>query len=79
MIMGIISVCTFWIPLLYLISSVPLGIIATVFGVKGRRLAAQGQATNPGQAQAGIILGSIGLVLCAINLIVGIAIVAANR
>ncbi|MGW7268310.1 DUF4190 domain-containing protein [Streptomyces sp. NPDC054842] len=40
-----------------------LGILALVFGVIGRGRASRGEATNPGQALAGIICGAVGLVL----------------
>ncbi|GCB45676.1 DUF4190 domain-containing protein [Streptomyces sp. NL15-2K] len=39
------------------------GILAVVFGTIGRGKARRGEATNPGQALAGIICGSVGLVL----------------
>jgi uncharacterized membrane protein len=60
LVLGILSICLFF---LYGIVSVVLGILAVVFGIKGRRRAAQGEATNAGQAQAGLIMGIIGIVL----------------
>ncbi|MET7599693.1 MULTISPECIES: DUF4190 domain-containing protein [unclassified Streptomyces] len=43
--------------------AIVLGILALVFGVIGRRRAGRGEATNPGQALAGIICGAVGLLL----------------
>jgi Domain of unknown function (DUF4190) len=47
-----------------------LGIPAILMGVSGRRKAEAGLATNDGQAQAGIVLGSISTVISAIGLII---------
>nr|WP_265564971.1 DUF4190 domain-containing protein [Streptomyces hygroscopicus] len=66
MVLGILSVCLFC---LYGIFSLVLGILAVVFAVKGRKRADQGEADNRGQAQAGLVLGIIGIVL-------GIAVIA---
>ncbi|MQY39301.1 hypothetical protein SRB17_73230 [Streptomyces sp. RB17] len=60
MVLGILSLCLFC---LYGVVSVVLGILAVVFGIKGRRRADRGEATNHGQAQAGLIMGVIGIVL----------------
>ncbi|MGW1895475.1 DUF4190 domain-containing protein [Streptomyces sp. NPDC002004] len=60
MVLGIISVCLFCF---YGVVSVILGILALVFGIKGRKRVERGEADNPGQAQAGFILGIIGTVL----------------
>ena len=70
--LGVIALATFWIPILYLIGSVPCAIIAIVQGSKGRRLAASGWATNPGQARAGMVCGTIALILCGVSLAVGV-------
>ncbi|MBD0424141.1 DUF4190 domain-containing protein [Streptomyces sp. TRM S81-3] len=40
-----------------------LGILGVVFGAVGRGKARRGEATNPGQALAGIICGAAGIVL----------------
>ncbi|MCQ9135565.1 DUF4190 domain-containing protein [Streptomyces sp. IBSBF 2807] len=40
-----------------------LGILGVVFGAVGRRRAGRGEASNPGQALAGVICGAVGLVL----------------
>ncbi|MFG2311092.1 DUF4190 domain-containing protein [Streptomyces sp. NPDC048566] len=50
--------------------AIVLGILAVVFGVIGRRKARRGEATNPGQALAGIICGSVGIVLGAALMVV---------
>ncbi|MGQ4490541.1 DUF4190 domain-containing protein [Streptomyces sp. SAS_281] len=42
-----------------------LGILALIFGIIGRGRAQRGEADNPGVALAGIILGSIGIVVSA--------------
>ncbi|WP_372505686.1 DUF4190 domain-containing protein [Streptomyces macrolidinus] len=60
LVLGILSVCLFC---LYGVVSLVLGILAVVFGVKGRKRADQGEADNYGQAQAGFVLGIIGLAL----------------
>lgn len=60
MVLGIISCVMFC---LYGVLSLVLGIIAIVLGVKGRRKAERGEATNHGQAQAGFIMGIIGTIL----------------
>ena len=70
--LGIIALCIFWVPFLYLVVSVPCGVIAIVQGSKGRRFAAAGWATNGGKAKAGVICGVIALVLCALNFVVGV-------
>ncbi|MEV5438236.1 DUF4190 domain-containing protein [Streptomyces sp. NPDC052682] len=70
MVLGILSCCLFC---LYGVVSVVLGILAVVFGIKGRKRAEQGVADNHGQAQAGLIMGIIGIVL-GITVIVLIAI-----
>ncbi|MGW3339328.1 DUF4190 domain-containing protein [Streptomyces sp. NPDC001009] len=66
MVLGILSIVLFC---LYGIPSIVLGVVAVVLGVQGRRRADRGEATNRSQAQAGFVLGIIGIV-------VGLAIVA---
>ena len=70
-ILGIAATVLFWVPFLYLITAIPAGIIAIVQGAKGRKLADQGLATNRGQATAGLVLGIIGLTLCAMSMVLG--------
>lgn len=70
--LGIIALCIFWVPFLYLVVSVPCGVIAIVQGSKGRRFAAAGWATNGGKAKAGVVCGIIALVLCVLNFAVGV-------
>jgi hypothetical protein len=73
MVLGILSCCLFC---LYGIVGLTLGVLAVVFGVKGKRRADRGEATNRGQAQAGFITGIIGIILGLATiavLIVGIA------
>ncbi|MFH9982241.1 DUF4190 domain-containing protein [Streptomyces sp. NPDC017179] len=65
MVLGILSCVMFCV---YGIFSVVLGVLAVVFGVKGRRKADRGEANNRGQAQAGLITGIIGIVLGVVTL-----------
>ncbi|MGR3869407.1 DUF4190 domain-containing protein [Streptomyces graminifolii] len=72
MVLGILSCCLFCI---YGIVSLVLGVTAIILGVKGKKRADRGEATNRGQAQAGFITGIIGTtlgVLTVAALIVGI-------
>lgn len=75
MVLGILSCALFC---LYGVVSLVLGILAVVFGVKGRRKAERGEADNHGQAQAGLIMGVIGIVLgVAVIVLLAIGITAA--
>jgi len=77
LVLGILSVCLFC---MYGLPAVILGTLAVVFGVKGRRLADKGEADNRGQAQAGFVLGIIGIVIgVAVITVLIVAIVAAIR
>ncbi|MFJ3270685.1 DUF4190 domain-containing protein [Streptomyces sp. NBC_01707] len=60
MVLGILAVCLFCI---YGIPSLILGALALIFGILGRKRVQRGEATNSGQALAGIIMGSIGMAL----------------
>ncbi|MFF9126204.1 DUF4190 domain-containing protein [Streptomyces sp. NPDC014889] len=60
LVLGILSCVLFCF---YGIFGVVLGILAVIFGVKGRRKADLGEANNRGQAQAGLVTGIIGIVL----------------
>ena len=71
LVLGIVSIVLFWVPFLYLVTSVPAGIVAIVQGNKGKALAREGRATNGGQAQAGVVCGTVGLMLCAVNAVAG--------
>jgi hypothetical protein len=68
MIVGIVSIPAALVAIL----GVALGIVAIVLGVSARR----GGASNSGQAMAGIVCGSIGLLLGLANMIVSAAIIA---
>ncbi|MFC9844530.1 DUF4190 domain-containing protein [Streptomyces sp. NPDC060223] len=71
LVLGIASAALFCVwPLTFV-----MGILSVVFGVIAHRKAARGEATNPGQALAGIICGAVGIVL-AIALVVLIFFVA---
>ncbi|WP_405858033.1 DUF4190 domain-containing protein [Streptomyces sp. NBC_00090] len=60
MVLGIIAVALFCF---YGVPSLVLGVLALIFGIIGRKRVQRAEATNSGQATAGIILGSIGIVL----------------
>ncbi|GAB7104783.1 hypothetical protein JCM4814A_30970 [Streptomyces phaeofaciens JCM 4814] len=59
LVLGIISAAVFCLWPVAII----LGILGVVFGAVGRGKARRGEATNPGQALAGIICGTVGIVL----------------
>jgi hypothetical protein len=59
MIVGIVSiplVCCFYL-------GIPGGIVAVILGFLGKQKADRGEATNRGQAMAGIITGAVALLL----------------
>ncbi|MEU9469835.1 DUF4190 domain-containing protein [Streptomyces avermitilis] len=59
LVLGIISAVVFCLwPI-----AIVIGVLSVVFGVIGRRRARRGEATNSGQALAGIICGAVGIVL----------------
>ena len=75
MVLGILSCALFC---MYGILSLVLGVLAIVFGIKGRKRAERGEATNHGQAQAGFIMGIIGTILgVAVIVLLAIGITAA--
>ncbi len=78
MTLGIIALCSWWIPLLYLVTAVPMSIIAIVLGAQAKNLNQQGLASNPGQSKAGFICGIIAIVLCLANGLIGV-LLAVNR
>lgn len=64
LVLGIVSVVLFCLWGLGIV----LGILALIFGFLGRGRAKRGQATNGGQALAGIILGAVGVVVSGVFL-----------
>ncbi|MFD4787049.1 DUF4190 domain-containing protein [Streptomyces sp. NPDC058459] len=60
LVLGILSIVLLC---LYGVASMVLGVVAVILGVQGRRRADRGEATNRGQAQAGFVLGIIGIVM----------------
>ncbi|MEV7793749.1 DUF4190 domain-containing protein [Streptomyces sp. NPDC087512] len=59
LVLGIVSAAVFCLwPL-----AIVLGVLGVVFGAVGRAKATRGEATNPGQALAGVICGIAGIVL----------------
>jgi hypothetical protein len=49
-----------------------LGVVAVVFGVRGRRRAAAGEATNRSQATAGLVTGAIAAALGGVLTVLGL-------
>ncbi|NEB17218.1 DUF4190 domain-containing protein, partial [Streptomyces coelicoflavus] len=75
MVLGILACALFC---MYGVVSLVLGVLAIVFGVKGRRKAELGLASNHGQAQAGFVMGIIGVVLgIAVIVLIAVGITAA--
>ncbi|MER5890378.1 DUF4190 domain-containing protein [Streptomyces sp. NPDC001941] len=60
MVLGIISVVGFC---MYGVVGIVLGVLALIFGILARKRVQRGEANNGGMATAGIVLGSIGIVL----------------
>ena len=55
------------IPLIFCyVLGLPAGLAAIVLGVLSRRQVARGQATNGGQALAGIVCGAVAVVVMAV-------------
>ncbi|WP_329258661.1 DUF4190 domain-containing protein [Streptomyces sp. NBC_01478] len=73
MVLGILSCCLFCI---YGIVSLGLGITAIILGVKGKKRADRGEATNRSQAQAGLITGIIGTVFGVVTITLMIIFIA---
>ncbi|TDC80220.1 DUF4190 domain-containing protein, partial [Micromonospora sp. KC606] len=70
MILGIVS-----IPMLCCFSlGIPVGIAAVITGWMGRQKAAQGLASNGGQAKAGLICGAIAVALGVLGLVVNLVV-----
>ncbi|MGW5045956.1 DUF4190 domain-containing protein [Streptomyces griseoluteus] len=78
LVLGILSIVLFC---LYGVVSLILGVIAVILGVQGRRRADRGEATNRGQAQAGFVLGIIGIIVgvATLALFIGILVFAAHK
>ncbi|MFG2680054.1 DUF4190 domain-containing protein [Streptomyces sp. NPDC048392] len=75
MVLGILACALFC---LYGVVSLVLGVLAVVFGIKGRRKAERGLASNHGQAQAGFVMGIVGIVLgIAVIVLIAVGITAA--
>ncbi|MEU6932219.1 DUF4190 domain-containing protein [Streptomyces sp. NPDC046385] len=64
MVLGIIAVAGFCMYGLGIV----LGVLALIFGIIGMKKANRGEATNRGMALAGVILGSIGILVSAVFL-----------
>ncbi|MEU4168192.1 DUF4190 domain-containing protein [Streptomyces sp. NPDC026665] len=65
LVLGIIAAVLFIVwPL-----AIVLGVLAVIFGLIGGAKARRGEATNPGQALAGVICGAVGLVLAVVVLV----------
>ena len=77
MILGIVSVTTFWVPFAYLVSGLVGGIVAVVLSHKGRTAARHG-AGGAGQAMAGLVCGYLGIALSIANGVLGALLFASN-
>ncbi|MGP3928300.1 DUF4190 domain-containing protein [Streptomyces sp. 8N616] len=66
LVLGIIGAVLFFTNVLAMI----LGVLAIIFGALGRGKATRGEATNGGQALAGLILGIVAVVAGALTLVV---------
>lgn len=75
LVLGILALCLIC---MWGIPSIILGVLALIFGILGRKRVRRGEANNSGQALAGIILGSVGLVLGAAFLTFMIWVVVAH-
>jgi hypothetical protein len=62
MILGIVAIVLGCCPFSWFLG-IPVGIAAVVLGVLGKQKADRGEATNKGQAQAGLICGIVGAVV----------------
>jgi heme/copper-type cytochrome/quinol oxidase subunit 2 len=65
LVLGIIAVVLFMTH----VFAIVLGVLAVIFGGVGRGKASRGEATNGGQALAGLILGAVGIVAGAVVLV----------
>jgi hypothetical protein len=77
-VLGLVALVLFWVPVLYLITSIAGGIVAIILAVRARRACAQGLASNRSMATAGLVLGIIGLSLAGLSMIVGMVLGAAG-
>ena len=69
MVLGIVSIpvfCVWWL-------SIPCGIVAIILGVIAGGKAKRGEAGGAGMAKAGLIMGSIGIVLAVLLVILVVA------
>lgn len=69
LVLGIVGLALSFVPLIGVIAW-PLVILGIVFGAIGRTRVTRRQATNGGQATAGLVLSILGLVVCFLWLIV---------
>ncbi|WP_030758730.1 DUF4190 domain-containing protein [Streptomyces griseus] len=60
LVLGIVGTCLFWF---YGVPAIVLGVLGLIFGIVGRKRANRGEASNGGAATAGIVLGSVAIVL----------------
>lgn len=76
--LGLIGMIAGIVSIVFALCCTPLGILAgiagVVLGVLGQKKVQSGEASNPGQAKAGLICGGIGIVLCIISAVAGAAI-----
>lgn len=75
LVLGIISIVLFWVPFLYLVTAVPCGILAIVYGSRARKAG----GPDAGRGTAGRVCGIIGLSLCALSAMAGVAMYAGRH
>ncbi|MBX6750080.1 MAG: DUF4190 domain-containing protein [Micromonosporaceae bacterium] len=74
MILGIVAIptiCCFYL-------GVPLGIAAIVLGYLGKQKADRGEASNRGQAMAGLICGAVAIALAIVGIILTVVLNTIN-
>jgi hypothetical protein len=69
--LGITAFVLWWVPFLFVVTSIAGGVVAIVLGVQGRARADSGLATNRSMATVGMVLGIVGLVFAGLNGVIG--------
>ncbi|MEZ0156501.1 DUF4190 domain-containing protein [Streptomyces althioticus] len=75
LVLGIVGVLLFWTAF----GGIVLGLLAVVFGVLGFRRARRGVATNGTMAIIGAVLGALTLVVSAVLLALGVAVINSDE
>ncbi len=74
LVLGIIAVVLCWT----VWAAAILGVLAICFGAVGLGKANRGEATNPGSAKAGLVLGIVAIALLVLLIIVGLSVFASG-